>query len=343
MKKKFFILAVFIVNFAYSQIGGRYTYLFANTYTNARYNALASSQITSTDDDFSLTEINPALLGRNMKSEISLNYANRFAGINDVYTSFAVENKKIGTLAIGIRSVNYGNFQERLENEEKLGNFTANDLALNFIWSKIITKDSSFTAGVNFKPIFSFYEKYSSYGFLTDFAVNYKNDKNLFSVAFLIKNIGTQFKTYNSGGDFEKIPFELQIGAYKKLRHAPFAFSLLAHNLERFQINHKSLQNSNFKEVDEKDMKFQEKLINHFSTGLEFIPLKILTIRLGYNFSRRYDMRIESKPGTTGISWGFSINAKKYTISYTRATNHLHGAMNFVSIGFNLKKKTMVL
>ena len=82
--------------------------------------------------------------------------------------------------------------------------------------------------------------------------------------------------------------------------------------------------------------------MRHVIFGVEFIPVKNLYVRVGYNYRRRKEMLIESKTSTVGISWGFGIKISKFYLSYGRATYHLAGASDHFSISTDLdsfKKK----
>jgi hypothetical protein len=47
---------------------------------------------------------------------------------------------------------------------------------------------------------------------------------------------------------------------------------------------------------------------------------------------------VASKPATVGFSWGIGIKVNRFTISYSRATYHLAGGTNQISISTNLGK-----
>ncbi|MFN5885727.1 MAG: hypothetical protein ACK445_10335, partial [Bacteroidota bacterium] len=54
--------------------------------------------------------------------------------------------------------------------------------------------------------------------------------------------LGTQIKTYRAGNN-ETLPFNLQVGVSKKFAHAPFRFSLVAHNLQNPALLNKEMDN----------------------------------------------------------------------------------------------------
>jgi hypothetical protein len=66
--------------------------------------------------------------------------------------------------------------------------------------------------------------------------------------------------------------------------------------------------------------------------GTELIPHKNFYISAGYNYQRRKELQIDSKVSTAGFSWGFGINTSFLSLGFGRATFHLAGASNHVSI-----------
>ena len=103
------------------------------------------------------------------------------------------------------------------------GTFSAAEYAFSLIYSREI--DSLFTIGVNFKPVLSHLEKYTSFGFAFDIGAACHNRSNLFSAGIVIKNAGYQITTY-AGEPHQKLPFEIQAGVSQRLAYAPLRFSL---------------------------------------------------------------------------------------------------------------------
>ncbi|MBN1925842.1 MAG: PorV/PorQ family protein, partial [Prolixibacteraceae bacterium] len=138
---------IFFSFHGFSQFGGGSTYDFLNLTTSARVNALGGTQVGLIDSsELSMTYYNPALLMPGMHNHISLNYINYLADINQGYVSYARFFDGIGTFSAGIHYVNYGKFNEALENGTLTGNtFSASDYALNITYSRNIW--NNITAG----------------------------------------------------------------------------------------------------------------------------------------------------------------------------------------------------
>ncbi len=77
---------------------------------------------------------------------------------------------------------------------------------------------------------------------------------------------------------------------------------------------------------------FFENLMRHIVAGVELIPHRNFYLSAGYNYQRRRELQIESKVSTVGFSWGFGITTSYITIGFGRATYHLAGSSNHLSV-----------
>ncbi len=342
MKSRIVILflLVFILDIS-AQIGGRGVYEFLNLPNSARITALGGKQIALHDADINMTYYNPSLVDTGMQEKLAINYMNYFAGINWGNVSYMIKHKKAGHVVTGLSYMNYGKFIKADENGIIQGNFTASDYTIYVSYARAI--DSNISVGINFKPVFSQMEKYYSFGLVSDFGITYFNPERLFTAAFVVKNLGTQIISYTRK-NYEFVPFELQLGVSQKLRHAPFRFSLMFHNLQRFDYTYKldddpqPFQDEPFFQST-KQTKFEEftdKALRHVIMGVEFIPTKSFVFRFGYNYQRIKEMQIEEKLGGVGLSWGFGLLLNKFHIDYGHANYHLAGGSNQISLIANL-------
>jgi hypothetical protein len=323
----------------YSQIGGRYAYEFLNLTSSPKVGALGGKLISHPGNDLSLVYYNPALLTKEMRNQVSINFVSYFADVKYGYLSYSHSFKKKFNVAYGLQYINYGSFTQADENGYTSGTFTCADYALNIAASMPL--DSFFTVGADIRPIISQYESYHSTGLSSDFGITYFNPAKLIHLALVVRNLGTELQSY--AGTMEPLPFEIQLGYTQYLKYAPFNISITAHHLETWDmsvLDHSdesssinSDQNKSKRGLD----KFSDQLMRHFIFGVEFTPFRNFYLRLGYNYQRRKELKITTTPGTAGISWGFGFSISRFQFSYGRATYHLAGASNLFSISTNLK------
>lgn len=323
----------------FSQIGGTHTYDFLNLVNSARVASFGGDVIAVNDNDFNLTYHNPALLNPEMNHDLLVNYVNYFTDINYGYAAYATNLNNKGTFSGGIQYINYGKFIAADEKGIVTGEFKAAEYAINLIYAQAI--DSNFRVGVNVKPIISTLEKYTSLGLVADFGVVYNKPRSLFTAALVIKNLGTQLKTY--ANQKESMPFNIQLGISQKLKHAPFLFSITFDHLEKWDLTYEVPEDESilnpFPEEENSESnidKIADQFMRHVLIGVEFNPVNNFYVRAGYNYRRRQEMLIESRTSTIGFSFGFGVKISKFHISYGRATYHLAGASDHFSISTNL-------
>ena len=118
----------------------------------------------------------------------------------------------------------------------------------------------------------------------------------------------------------------------QRLKHAPFRFSLTARHLEKFDLTY-TYRNKISGAVSQKtNNSFGEDLMRHLIFGAELIPHKNFYISAGYNYQRRKELEIDTKVSTVGFSWGFGINTSILSVGFARATYHLAGSTNNISL-----------
>lgn len=326
----------------YAQIGGENVYDFLSIPTSPRAAALGGSGMAINDGDITLANDNPALLSAEMDGQFALEYINYISDVNMGYTSYAKNYEGIGLIGIGIQYLNGGNFSRADELGYTYGDFSVNEIALNLSYAKVL--DSSFTIGATVKPVYSNLDIYNSFGILMDVGAAYTTNNGLITTSLLFKNMGSQLSTYN--GEYEGVPFDIQIGVSTKLAHAPFRFSIVAHSLNHPKLTYRNendaepsnteLQESPSYVSDDFNDSFLENVLRHMIFGVEFIPGKNFYVRGGLNYQRRQELKLSSKPGMVGFAWGFGFRIKKLHLSYANVRYHNAGVSNQFAITRNI-------
>lgn len=324
---------------AYTQIGGNNTYEFLNLITCARTASLGGNTIALQDDDINLVFQNPALITSNMHNHLALSYINYFSDINYGHVAYARDIKKLGTFYSGLKYINYGKFTRADETALKTGEFSAGEYAFYTGYKYFLTPQLSI--GAHAKFIYSHLDTYNSFGVAFDAGALYESKNKLFNAAFVLHNIGYQIKPYRKNNR-EPLPFEAQLAISKKMEHAPFRILIAAHHLETLDLSYINTENPEiYLDPDTgeeiiKRISLGEKIMRHFIAGIEFNPFNNFYLRFGYNYQRRQEMKITTRPAMVGFSWGFGLRISKFYLSYGRATYHLAGASNHFSVSVKL-------
>jgi len=329
-----FILFVFPVFFAKAQIGGEYTYEFLELTNSARIGALGGNQ-TAIDDstDLNLPYNNPALLHKSMENRVLVNYVNYLADVNYGYASFAQSFDSIGNFALGVHYINYGSFDEATDLGELTGNvFKAAEYAFHIMYSNEYKR---LRYGATLKPILSSFESYQSFGLAADLGISFSSKGKLTNVALVARNIGGQLTTYYDNGEKEKIPLNVQAGISQRLKHAPVILSANMQYLNKWDLGFATQENeSDDFYVQEESLAKQ--VMRHMVLGVEVLPSQNFTIRAGYNYQRRQELKFEEFGSMVGFSAGFGLKIKRFRLDYAISQYHLAGSSNLFSLSINL-------
>ncbi len=339
--RHFAIICLFFLLLSFqsaAQIGGENTYRFLSLTNSARVASLGGNHVSLMDStDLNLPYHNPALLHSDMALKVLVNYVNYMTDINYGYASYAVPLTKFGTVAAGMHYINYGNFTEANEEGEVTGiQFKAAEYALNLIWSHHYQR---LRYGFNIKPVLSVFEKYQSFGMAFDagMAWSAKNGRTMAGLA--ARNFGTQVTTYYDNGEKESLPFDVQAGFTHRLAYAPLQFSLTAHNLNNWTLGvpEKSNQEPEGEELFlEPAESFGKQFMRHLIWGLEVMPSPHFTLRAGYNYHLRQELKVEERLSTVGFSLGFGVKIKRFRLDYANTRYHIAGSSNHFSLAFNI-------
>jgi hypothetical protein len=333
MRKLIFnILILSLVSLTgYSQTGGDNVYEFLNLTHSAYVSATGGANVSVFNNDLNLAWHNPGLLNSEMDKSLTLDYVNYFAGINYGMAMYSRSFQGIGNFGTGITYLNYGSFTEADESGNITGSFTASEYAFSLMYSRSF--DSLFTIGATLIPVLSHLEKYTSFGMALDLGASYHSRNNLFSAGIVLKNIGKELTTY-AGEEKLPLPFEIQAGVSQKLAHAPFRMSLTLRHLEKFDLTYQYYTPQSATEQAPADPGFGENLLRHMIFGLELVPHKNFYLAGGYNYQRRSELKVDARGSSVGLSWGFGIRTSVIDIEFGRATYHLAGASNHMTLIF---------
>jgi len=330
----FFILALAAYDGS-AQLGGGSIYRFMDIPSSARVASLGGNQIAVRDNDLNLAIYNPALLNESMNSQLALSYVKYFSDINFGFVSYAKHIDSVATFAATLQFVDYGTFNETDDTGQDIGTFKAGDYVLNLSGGYAI--DTLFSVGATVKLIYSSLASYSSFGAAVDLAGTYANDHSGWTASAVVRNVGYQFTTYTSD-EREAIPFQIQFGVTKKFKHAPFRLGVMVENLQKWDLTYDdpnapvTIDPTTGEVVSENKTGFGEQLMRHLIFNTEILLGKNFNIRIGYNYRRRQELKINDRPGTAGLSWGIGVRISKFHLSYGRATYHHVGASNHFTV-----------
>lgn len=301
------------------------------------------------DNDLSLAYGNPALLNPGMDNQAVFSFSSYLAGSSYGFFSFAKEIKDIGTFAVNLIFLDYGSFDETDNSGQIIGQFKAKETGFSLSGSRMIGERLS--AGAQMKFLFSNLEQYSAFGMGLDLGLTYHIEEEYLTASFVMKNIGYQMTSYYDEEEKATLPFNIQMGVSKKMKHAPFRLSLVLDNLQKWDLTYidPNLIGKRDPLTGEpiviESSSFGDKLMRHVIFGGEILIGDALTIQLAYNYRRRKELKLVNNPGMSGLSFGVGAKIKSFNIgyaysNYTRAANSHQFTL---SLRFNDMKKEKIL
>jgi len=235
MKNVLTLLGLCLCTQLTGQLGGKYAFDAIALPTNARVTALGGSLITVADADVALAQMNPAVADSIMNNQLSINHNFHFAGIQNGNIAYGKYLKKWGIIShAAIQYVNYGDFVGTDAIGNKGETFSAGQVGI--VVGSARQVNERIRVGANFKVLSGNYESYNNFGIGADLGVHYTNPETNSTWGLVLRNIGGEL---SSVVDSRKaLPFDLQLGYSKRLKHLPFRFSIIGHHLQEPYIRY---------------------------------------------------------------------------------------------------------
>lgn len=286
---------------------GSSVFHFLNLPASSRLNALGGENVAIADDDISMAFINPALLTQHTDKVLQLNYAYYLAGTMFGSVMYG-HNYKDNYFAAGVHYLDYGQMQYADEMGNLLGTtFTAKDICVNLMYARQL--GPMFRVGATLKPIFSVYERYTSFALGADVGGHFQTPDSSLHIGLALRNIGWQLKAFyeeDFGQHTEMLPLNLELGLSYRLAHAPLRFSLTAHNLQRWNI---APQNE--------EVKWYDMLFRHTIWAIDIVPKsEKFYFTLSYNHRRQAEMNLTDVRSLAGFAFGAGVKIYKFRLGF---------------------------
>ncbi|QZK90494.1 type IX secretion system protein PorQ [Flavobacterium sp. CHNK8] len=340
MFKKILIFSLLLYGTAsIGQIGGKTIYQFLNLVASPRQAALGGKVLTIYDNDVNQAHFNPATINAEMDNHLALNYGNYYGALTYGTASYAYTyDRHLQTFQAGVNYINYGSFEGYDENGQATAAFSGSEVALSMGYAYNVPY-TDLHIGASAKLISSSLETYHSFGGALDIGALYIDERNDVNWALVIRNLGTQFLTYN--GIREKLPLEVLVGVSQELENVPIRWHLTLENLQQWNIAFanpaRSEQSFNGTATSEK-VSFVNNALRHVIAGVELFPKRGFNLRLGYNFRRAEELRILEQRNFSGLSFGFGLKLNKLKFNYSYSRYTLAGNTSLFGLTINFQE-----
>ncbi|HEV7331260.1 MAG TPA: type IX secretion system protein PorQ [Flavisolibacter sp.] len=314
--------------------GGRAAFNFLRLPSSPLLTAAGGVNTSYAFGDVSVTANNPALLNPSLNEQLHAGFHSFFAKTKayGLTSAFSLKDRQT-TVGGHIHFIDHGT----LPVTDAAGNVGGNFRPVDFVVQMSAAKGylQKWTYGLTVKFIQSNYGQYRSSAVAVDVGVLFKDSAKNLSASLLVKNMGVQLKTY--AGEAEDLPFDLQVGITKRLKEAPFAFSVTAQQLQTFEILYNDTTFN--RENDFRSPSLFNKLLTHFVLASHLFLGQHLEATIGYNFLQRQELRVGTEGnGLTGFSAGLRVTFSKLQILYSRTTYQRGVASNQIGITVHLDR-----
>ena len=250
---------------------------------SAHVSSLGGDNISIPDDDASLLFHNPALISNVTDKSLALSYMNYMEGVNVGGATYVKAWGERATWGVQAMYIDYGEMKQTTADNVQIGEVSAKEVMVGATLSYLLT--DRIAGGVSTKLISSHIAGYSALAVGVDLGLNYYDDETLLSVAAVARNLGGQVKAFED--EFEKLPFDLQLGVSKQLVGAPLRFSATMTRLNSWD----------------------DRFINHLVVGADLLLSQQIFLAAGYNFRRADEMKISDGEGESSHGAALSLGA----------------------------------
>lgn len=305
-------------------------YSFLEIPTSSHAYALGGSGAAIIDDDATLVDQNPALLGPEIEKQVAFSYMLYMATSNFASARFAMGAGENSAWGIGIRYLNYGKMTGYDHNGVATGEFSPQDMVIEGTYSRDIT--DRLRGGANFKVVYSNYEQYTAWALAVDLGINYYDPDKDLSLSAVLSNMGGQVKRFNNA--YDRLPFDVTLAYMQGLGGGPFSIAITANNLTRWKLPYYD-HNGDTSSLEQKQS-FASNLFRHLIFGVQYAPSEKFYIGLGYNYKTRTDMSTFHRNFLSGLSLGMGLRVKSFRLGVSYAMPHKSGSTLMVNLSTNL-------
>ena len=289
-------------------------YNFLRLPVSAHIAALGGENITITDDDATVVFHNPALINGVSDRTINLNYMTYMEGAKTASAAFVKAAGERGTWGVSAQYMDYGKMKEVSSDNVELGEFSARDIAVTGSYAHALS--NHFSGGITARFITSHIAGYNSMAVAADLGANYYDEATEWSISAVARNLGGQVKAYDD--EFERIPFDLQLGVSKRLKGAPLRF------------------HATFSRLTD----WEGALGRHIAVGADVLLGDNIYIAAGYNFRRAHEMKISDTEGSSahwaGLSLGAGLSLQRFKLHIGYGKYHVSASSLLFNVSYTL-------
>lgn len=313
--------------------GGSSAYDFLSIPTSAHAFALGGSAPAIIDDDVTLVDQNPALLGPEIEKQVAFNYMMYLQSGNFAGVRYGMAASERGAWAIGMRYLNYGSITRYDQDGFSDGStFSPQDLVIEGTYSHDFS--DRLRGGINVKMAYSNYDGRSAFAMAADLGINYYDPEKDLSLSAVLKNAGGQIKRFYDA--YDRLPIDLEFAYMQGIGSSPFSVAVTATNLTRWKLPYYSHSSGDEGGSLEMKSSFFSNLFRHLIFGVQVAPSEKFYAALAYNYKTRTDMSAYSRNFLSGFSIGVGIRVKHLGVQVAYAMPHKSGSSLLLNLSYSI-------
>lgn len=268
-----------------SSQAGTSSFSFLKINTGARPVAMGGAFTGMADDEATLY-YNPAGITAVTSNRYLLEYHNYFMDLQSGAAAVVHPLSEKKFLAFQLSYLNYGDFTETNTAGTVTGTFSGGDLQFAGTYAMVVKPYLS--VGATMKFLYEKVQEFSATGMAFDIGAKYTSNRGRYTGGIMVQNLGVQLS--GLGEKKDKLPMVLRLGGGAR----PQGLNMLIAGDIIVPTDNRA----------------------ELAIGAEYLRLKPLYLRLGYNtFGSNYQVEGSSK-NWTGISMGVGFDIKRMQISY---------------------------
>ncbi len=287
---------------------GSTSYDFLNIPTSSHAYALGGTGIAIIDDDVTLADQNPALIGPELEKQVSIGYMYYMGSGSFASARYGMAAGDHGAWAFGLRYLNYGKLTEFDPSGVAGGEFSPSDIVIEGTYSHDISE--RWRGGINLNLIYSHYDIYSAFAIGVDLGVNYYDPDHDLSFSAVIKNAGGQVKRFAER--YNRLPFDVQLGYMQGLGSSAFSLSITATHLTRWNLPYYTHPKNGSGDESVLKNNFVSNFFRHLTFGLQFQPSDKFYAALAYDYKTATDMSTYQRNFFSGFSVGMGLRVRGF-------------------------------
>ncbi len=324
-------VAAFMAGEARGEMGNS-SYEFLNIPTSTQAYGLGGTAIALINDDVALADQNPALLGPEIESQVTVGYMHYMGSGNFAGVRFGMAAGEHSAWAAGIRYLNFGSLTQYDPSGVSGGTFTPSDIVFEGSYSHDIT--DRWRGGVNLGMIYSHYDIYTAFAISVDLGVNYYDEEHDLSLSMVLRNAGGQVKRFETA--YNRLPFDVQLGYMQGLGHTPFSLAITVRNLTHWNLPY-YVHSNDTSDGGSQELKstFISNFFRHLTFGLRYQPSDKLWLSLGYDNKTATDMSTYNRSFFSGFSIGAGLRVRGFGVGVAFAQPHKSASTLMLNLNCN--------